>query len=120
MAPEATSELAPRGWGEIVVASLLAVNDPKLDPLVTAYCQQFGIASRVASFLVLENEADYKRLNLQEERGKVVAGGDIGQFIETVWQQLGRVMSAKDAFLRFLARVEPRIQFKNGVRAQQI
>src|SRR5262249_36594011 len=41
---EATSELAARGWGEIVVASLLAVNDPKLDPLVTAYCQQFNIA----------------------------------------------------------------------------
>src|SRR5262249_53288362 len=29
--PDSTSELAPRGWGEIVVASLLAVNDPKLD-----------------------------------------------------------------------------------------
>ena len=42
-------------------ASLLALNDPKLDPLVTAYCQQFGVGSRVASFLVLENEADYKR-----------------------------------------------------------
>ena len=48
-------ELAPRGWAEIAVASLLALNDPKLDELVTAYCQQFGIASRVASFLVLEN-----------------------------------------------------------------
>src|SRR5439155_12496440 len=40
---EATSELSARGWGEIVVASLLAVNDPKLESLVTAYCQQFGV-----------------------------------------------------------------------------
>ena len=65
-------ELAGRGWAEIAVASLLALNDPTLDNLVTAYCQQFGIASRVASFLVLENVNDYKRLNLEEERGKTV------------------------------------------------
>src|SRR5262249_50100424 len=69
-------ELAPRGWAEIAVASLLALNDPELDSLVTAYCQQFGIASRVASFLVLENAADYKRLDLEKERGKTVRGGD--------------------------------------------
>src|SRR5262249_36552415 len=68
------SELAPRAWGEVAVAALLALNDPKLDSLVTAYCQEFGIASRVASLLVLENDADYKRLNLEAERGKTVAG----------------------------------------------
>ena len=73
-----SGELAPRGWAEIAVASLLALNDPKLDSLVTAYCQQYGVASRVASFLVLENEADYKRLNLEEERGKTV-NGDLGE-----------------------------------------
>src|SRR5204863_2763520 len=71
-----SGELAGRGWAEVAVASLLALNDPKLDSLVTAYCQQFGIASRVASFLVLENAADYKRLNLEDERGKIVPGGD--------------------------------------------
>jgi len=38
-APGCHSELAPRGWGEIAVASLLALNDPGLDSLVTAYCQ---------------------------------------------------------------------------------
>ncbi len=31
-----TSELAPRAWAEVAVASLLALNDPKLDGLVTA------------------------------------------------------------------------------------
>src|SRR5262249_2929959 len=68
------SELAARAWGEVAVASLLSANNPELDPLVTAYCQQFSIGSKVASFLVLENENDYKRLNLEEERGKTVSG----------------------------------------------
>jgi tetratricopeptide (TPR) repeat protein len=109
------SELAPRGWAEIAVANLVALNEPNLDSLTVALCQQFGIASRLASFLVLENEEDYKRLNLQEERGKVLAGGtDLGQFIETLWRQLGGLASARESFLRFLARVEPRVQFKNG------
>ena len=64
---------------------------------MTAYCQQFGIGSRVASFLVLENEADYKRLNLEEERGKTVSG-DLGAFSTTLWTQLGKAMSAGKAF----------------------
>src|SRR5205807_2665860 len=34
------SELAPRAWAEVAVASLLALHDDALDPLVTAYCQQ--------------------------------------------------------------------------------
>src|SRR5262249_14927607 len=63
---DGAGELAPRGWGEIAVASLLALHDPGLEPLATAYCQQFGIASRVASFLVLENERDFKRFNLEK------------------------------------------------------
>lgn len=103
-----TSELAPRGWAEIAVASLLELNDPRLDPVVTAYCQQFGIAGRTASFLVLENDADYKRLNLEEERGKTIAG-DLGRFLENAWQELGRMMPAKEAYQRFLNRADPRI-----------
>ena len=47
---------------------------PVAGGLVTAYCQQFNIASRAASFLVLENEADYKRFNLEEEKGKTLDG----------------------------------------------
>ena len=83
-----TGELAARGWGEMAVASLLALNDPWLEELVTAYCQQFGIGSRVASFLVLENEADYKRLNLEAERGKTIAG-DLGDFLDEAWTEPG-------------------------------
>src|SRR5207247_11406046 len=101
--------LAPRGWAEIAVASLLALNDPKLDSLVTAYCQQFGIGSRVASFLVLENDNDYKRLNLEEERGKVVPGGDLEQFLDDAWRNLARVMKPKQAFEEFLNKMASRI-----------
>ncbi|HEV3080127.1 MAG TPA: hypothetical protein VGY66_10120, partial [Gemmataceae bacterium] len=114
------SELAPRGWAEIAVANLVAVNDPQLDSVIIALCQQFGIASRLASFLVLENDADYKRLNLQEERGKLLPGRDLGEFIEKICEQLGRDLSARESFLRSLARVEPRIHFNNGVSGQRI
>jgi hypothetical protein len=103
-------ELAPRGWAEIAVASLLALNDPELDSLVTAYCQQFGIASRVASFLVLENAADYKRLDLEKERGKTVKGGDVGKYLDEAWKGMARVISAKESFMRFLQRVDPRVK----------
>ena len=73
------------------MASLLALNDPKLDSLVTAYCQQFGIGSRVASFLVLENETDYKRLNLEEERGKTVPAATWASSSTRPGQSLGKV-----------------------------
>jgi hypothetical protein len=109
------SELAPRAWAEIAVGSLLALNDPKLDELAVAYCQEFGIASRVASYLVLENDAEYKRLNLQEERGKTIpGGGDLAQFLDKMWKQLGGMLSGREAWAQFLARVEPRIQFFTG------
>src|SRR4029077_1307324 len=104
-----TGELAARGWGEIAVASLLALNDPKLDGLVTAYCQQFGIGSRVASFLVLENDSDYKRFNLEAERGKTVTG-DLGKYLEDMWKGLGKVVTAREAFVQFLLKLEPRVR----------
>jgi tetratricopeptide (TPR) repeat protein len=107
-------ELAPRGWAEIAVASLLALNEPRYDGLVTAYCQQFGIGSRVASFLVLENDNDYKRFNLQQERGQVVPGGDLGEFLAKAWQGLGRLVGGRETFERFLARVDERVGLLKG------
>jgi len=109
----ASGELAARGWAEIAVSELLAPNDPKLDGLVTAYCQQFGIAGRVASFLVLENENDYKRLNLEEERGKVLPG-DMGDFLASAWKQLTRLVSPKDSFVRLLDRLSGRSPVLTG------
>ncbi len=106
-------ELAARGWGEVAVASLLALHDPKLDPLVTAYCQQFGIASRAASFLVLENENDYKRLNLEEERGRTVRG-DLAEFIAKAWAELGKDASPRQLLERFLKGAGKRVNLLEG------
>jgi hypothetical protein len=113
-----SGELAAHAWGELAVASLLALNDPGLDNLITAYCQQFSIASRVASFLVLENEADYKRLNLQEERGRSVPGGDLSRFLDGAW--LAKVVSAREAFERFLAKATNRERFLDLASSSQI
>ncbi len=112
-------ELAPRAWAEVAVASLLALHDSNFDSLVTAYCQQFGIVSRVASFLVLENEADYKRFNLDEERGKTVAG-DLGDFLRETWSQLGKRVPAAKAFERFLNQVDKRANLLNGPESTHV
>jgi tetratricopeptide (TPR) repeat protein len=106
-------ELAPRGWAEVAVSSLLALHDPKLDHVVTAYCQQFGIASRVASFLVLENDADYKRFNLEEERGKTIAE-DLADFLNRAWEQLAVAPSVREDCDRFLRQVNPRVHLLDG------
>jgi tetratricopeptide (TPR) repeat protein len=103
----------------VAVASLLSLNDSKLDGLVTAYCQQYGIGSRVASFLVLENDTDYKRFNLEEERGRTHAG-DLGTFLDEAWRGLGRVVSSKEAFGQFLARIEPRVNLLGGVEGPHV
>jgi hypothetical protein len=112
-------ELAPRGWGEVAVANLLALHDPGRDPLVTAYCQRFNIASRAASFLVLENEADYKRLNLEAERGKTLQG-DLGKFVEQNWALRGKEVSAKQAFTRLLEQTNQRTQVLNGAAGKRV
>jgi hypothetical protein len=108
-----SSELAARAWGEVAVASLLSANDPKLDSLVTAYCQQFSIGSKVASFLVLENEKDYKRLNLEEERGKTVSG-DLGSFLDGLWVNLGKPLSERAVFERFLTKTADKVKLFDG------
>lgn len=107
------SELAPRGWGEIAVASLLALNDGSLDPLVTAYCQEFGIASRVASFLVLENERDYKRLNLEAERGQTLKTRDLAEFIDVAWRTLAGVVSPREEIVRFIDDVSAHLRLRS-------
>ncbi len=114
-----SGELAPRGWGEMAVASLLALNDPKFDSLVTAYGQQFGIASRVASFLVLENPNDYKRLDLEKERGQTITG-DLGRFLDDVWKSFAKVVSARESFDRFLAQVDPRVKLLDGKEGEHV
>jgi von Willebrand factor type A domain/Vault protein inter-alpha-trypsin domain len=114
-----SGELAPRAWAEIAVTSLLAFNDPRFDTLAVAYCQQYGIVSRAASYLVLENDADYKRLNLEEERGKTVTG-DMGDFLNDLWKTLSQEMSPRKALERLLAQVESKLHLQAGNDAEQI
>jgi hypothetical protein len=106
-----TSELAPRAWAEVAVASLQSLNDPKFDGLVTAYCQQFNIVGKTASFLILENDADYKRFNLEEERGKTLVT-DVGEFLNNVWSTMGKAIGARESFVRFLDRVESKVNVR--------
>ena len=73
-----------------------------------AYSQQYGIVSRVASYLVPENDADYKRLNLEEERGKTLTG-DMGEFLTQMWQSLSQEVSPRKALERMLAQLEPKL-----------
>lgn len=110
---EGGGELAPRGWAEVAVASLQALDDPNLDAVVTAYCQRYGIGSRVASFLVLEDEADFKRLDLQEELGRTLPG-DLAVALNERWQTLAKEVTPREAFARFLDRVEPRVAVRAG------
>jgi len=112
-------ELAPRGWGEIAVASLLALNDPKLEGLATAYCQQFGIGSRAASFLILENDNDYKRFNLEQERGKTLSG-DLAKFLDEAWTSLGKPATAREQFVRFLKQVDGRTTVLGGDNGKHV
>ncbi len=113
------SETAARAWAEVAIGSLLALNDSKLDSLVTAYCQQYGVACRAASFLVLENEADYKRLNLEAERGKTV-NGDLGSYVEKLWRDLGAAKTARQGFVEFLDRIEPRVKLLQGLQGEHV
>jgi hypothetical protein len=106
-------ELAGRAWGEVAVGSLLALNDPWMDDLVTAYCQEFNIASRSASFLVLENEAEYKRFKLDEEKGKTVKG-DLGRFLDDAWYLLAKESSLRQAFGRLLFQIDARTKVLSG------
>ncbi len=113
-----TGELAPRAWGELAVAALIALNDPELDGLVTAYCQQFAIASKLTSFLVLESEADYKRFKLDEEAGKLKS--DLGTYLSLAWATFTKPVTARQAFDRWLAKVGPKVKLNDEPSVQKL
>ena len=64
-------QLAPRAWAEIAIALLVDAHDSKLDALTLALSQHFRVASAVASFLVLEDAAAYKKYGIADESGKL-------------------------------------------------
>ena len=59
--------LAARAWAEMHARRLLAREEERLDRTVVALSQAFGLANRVASFLVLESEEDWERFELKDE-----------------------------------------------------
>ncbi len=62
-----SSPLAARAWAELYTASLLALDDDRLDRMITALSQRFELANRVASFLVLESQQDYEEFRVEDE-----------------------------------------------------
>jgi hypothetical protein len=67
----------------------------------------------VATFLVLEADSDYKRFNLEEERGKTL-DGDLAQFLDSQWSAAGRVSTPRDSFTSFLKRIDTRVPLLQG------
>src|SRR5262249_12279199 len=115
----ADGELAPRAWGEVAVASLLSLSDPWTEGLVTAYCQQFNIASRAGYFLVLEADADYKRFDIDKEKDQGTVK-DVGEFLSQAWEQLGKEHSRKKALGRLLYLIDPKTKVLTGPKGKHV
>jgi hypothetical protein len=112
-------KLAPRAWGEIAVASLVALDKPELDDLITAYCQHFSIGSKAASFLILETEADYKQFNISNELGEIKVE-DIAKLLDAQWEDAGRELTPKEAFERFLRQIDERVKLTTGRHGKHV
>ena len=112
-------ELAARAWGEVAVASLLSLNDPWMQDLVTAYCQEFNIASRAASYLVLENDAEFKRLGIDDEKGKTIKN-DLGKYLDDAWLSLAKDTSAKQAIGKLLFQIDGKTKVLSGDGGAQV
>lgn len=119
VAANTAGELAPRAWAEIAVNQMLAAGDPDLEPLATAYAQQFRIGSRVTSFLVLEADADYKRFGIDAEAGKLKVA-DVGRFLAARIAARVAALTRKQAFQRFLARVAQRVGLERSDKAAHV
>src|SRR5262249_43305753 len=106
-------ELAPRSWGEVAVDSLLALNEPWVEGLVTAYCQEFNIASRVASFLVLEREEDYQRFDVKKEKDRSLKK-DLDLYLEEAWSEAAATRSLKQVYARLLYVIDRQTKVLTG------
>lgn len=62
------SLLAGRAWAELWTGKLLALDDERLDRMVVAISQAYGLANKAASLLILEGEADWERFELKKEQ----------------------------------------------------
>ena len=109
----AGGELAPRAWGELAVAGLLAAGEPRLEATAVDLCRRFGIVSRVASFLVLENDADFAKHGIADAP-PAIPDADLGELLEMVWTAEAQPVGPREAFERFLRRADDRLRLLGG------
>lgn len=88
-----SGELSPRAWAEIAVTQLAATRDPSLEGLALALSQRYRVASRLGSFLMLENEADYHAYDLVEET-EGVQGKPVAALVDASFSQQGAAYSS--------------------------
>src|SRR5262249_25677326 len=60
------------------------------------------------------------RLNLEDERGRTVPGGDLGIFLSESWKKAGTALSARAELARFLDRIEPRVKLNTSAQAEHV
>ncbi len=108
----AHGDLGPRAWGEMAVAQLMELEDPKLTKLIVAYSQHFRIPNKHCSYLILETDKEYKQYGLDKEL-KTQKVKDVAQFIV-------RLLQAKEAPLterqRWIAQLRKAIKKFKGLR----
>jgi hypothetical protein len=103
----------------VAVASLLSLNDPWVEGLVTAYCQRFNIGSKAASFLILETEADYKRFDIDEQK-KAATVTDVGKYLADAWAGLSKEASRKQLIGRLLYLIDPKTKVLTGPEGETL
>ncbi|MBI3725007.1 hypothetical protein HY251_13790 [bacterium] len=59
--------VAGRAWAELTASTLLELRDKDADKAALALSQRFGLANRVASFLILETDIEYQQNEIAPE-----------------------------------------------------
>ncbi len=91
---KAHGDLAPRAWGEIAIAQLAELDDPKLTDLIVAYAQHFHIPNAHCSLLVLETDKEYKQYGLEQQQ-KAHKLDQLDLFIRDLFAQKGAPISMR-------------------------
>ena len=100
------SDLAARGWAEIAVQQMLALEHPEVEMLAAAYAQRFRIGSRLTSFLVLEKDSDYVEFGIDKE-ADALAVDDMTKFLDERWRRY-KLPTRRVRFGRFLREATDR------------
>lgn len=83
-----TGLLAPRAWAEIAVGQLVQSHDAEVEGVAMALSQRYRVASRLGSFLVLEQQQTYAQYDLEDETGKF-QGQSIAALVALGFEKLG-------------------------------